>query len=217
MYLPPAFREEDLPTIHAEMQKIQLATLVTVTGSGMVATHLPLMLDSSAGDYGTLYGHVARGNTQWSGNLAEVEALAIFTASGAYVTPNWYPSKHETGKVVPTWMYAAIHAYGKVKFIDDAEWLRDVVTRLTDKHEADSANPWKVTDAPPDYIDAQLARIVGVELPISRLEGKWKFDQRSSQPDRVGILAGLEASGTPGNLEAAGVMRRIEAKRKGHG
>jgi transcriptional regulator len=215
MYVPPAFREEDLPTIHAEMQKIQLATLVTVTGSGMVATHLPLMLDSSAGDYGTLYGHVARGNTQWSDSLADVEALAIFTASDAYVTPNWYPSKYETGKVVPTWMYAAIHAYGKAKFIDDAEWLRGFVTRLTDKHEARSAQPWKVTDAPADYVDGQLARIVGVELPISRLEGKWKFDQRSSQQDRVGILAGLEASGTPGNLEAAGVMRGIEAKRKG--
>jgi transcriptional regulator len=216
MYVPPAFREEDLPAIHAEMQKIQLATLVTMTRSGMVGTHLPLMLDSSAGDYGTLYGHVARGNTQWSDSLADVEALAIFTASDAYVTPNWYPSKQETGKVVPTWMYAAIHAYGRVKFIDDAEWVRGFVTRLTDKHEANSAQPWKVTDAPPDYIDGQLARIIGVELPISRLEGKWKFDQRSSQQDRIGILAGLEASGTPGNLEAARVMRGIEEKRKGH-
>jgi transcriptional regulator len=216
MYVPPAFREEDLPTIHAEMQKIQLATLVTMTGSGMVATHLPLMLDSSAGDYGTLYGHVARGNTQWSDSLADVEALAIFTASDAYVTPNWYPSKQETGKVVPTWMYAAIHAYGTVRFIDDAQWLRDFVTRLTDKHEASSAQPWKVTDAPSDYINGQLARIIGVELPISRLEGKWKFDQRSSQQDRSGILAGLEASGTPGNLEAASVMRGIEARRKDH-
>ncbi len=216
MYLPPAFREDDLPTIHAEMQKIQLATLVTVTGGGMVATHLPLMLDSSTGDYGTLYGHVARGNTQWLESEPEVEALAIFTASDAYVTPNWYPSKQETGKVVPTWMYSAIHAYGTVKFIDDAEWLRDLVTRLTDKHEAGNAQPWKVTDAPPDYVDGQLTRIIGVELPISRLEGKWKFDQRSSQQDRVGILAGLEASGTPGNLEAARVMRGIEAKRKDH-
>ena len=166
------------------------------------------------GEYGTLYGHVARGNTQWSESLPEVEALAMFTASDAYVTPRWYPSKQETGRVVPTWMYAAIHAYGKVRFIDDAEWLRDFVTRLTDKHEAGSSQPWKVTDAPPAYVDAQLARIIGVELPITRLEGKWKFDQRSSEPDRLGVMAGLEASGTPANLEAAGVMRGIEEKRK---
>lgn len=215
MYLPPAFREDDLPTIHAEMQKIQLATLVTLTANGLVATHLPLMLDSTAGEYGTLYGHVARGNSQWRETLPEVEALAMFTASDAYVTPNWYRSKVETGRVVPTWMYAAIHAYGRVRFIDDVEWLRDFVTRLTDKHEAGYSQPWKVTDAPPAYVDSQLARIVGVQLPISRLEGKWKFDQRSSEPDRLGVMAGLEASGTAGNLEAAGVMRGVEAKRKG--
>jgi len=215
MYTPPAFREDDLPTIQAEMRKIQLATLVTLTANGLIATHLPLMLDSSAGEYGTLYGHVARGNVQWQESSPEVEALAIFTASDAYVSPNWYPSKQETGKVVPTWMYAAIHAYGTARFIDDAEWLRDLVTRLTDKHEAELPQPWKVTDAPATYVDAQLARIVGVEIPISRLEGKWKFDQRSSPPDRLGVLAGLEASGTPGNLEAAGVMRGIEEKRKG--
>jgi transcriptional regulator len=214
MYLPPAFREDDLPTIHAEMRKIQLATLVTITGNGLIATHLPLMLDPSAGEYGTLYGHVARGNSQWRDTRPEMEALAIFTASDAYVTPTWYPSKQETGKVVPTWMYAAIHAYGTARFIDDAEWLRDFVTRLTDKHEAGSPAPWKVADAPPAYVDAQLARIVGVELPISRLEGKWKFDQRSSESDRLGVIAGLEASGTPGNSEAAEVMRRTEAKRK---
>jgi transcriptional regulator len=215
MYTPPAFREDDLPTIHAEMRKIQLATLVTLTANGLVATHLPLMLDAAAGEYGTLYGHVARGNTQWSESLAEVEALAMFTASDAYVTPNWYPSKQDTGKVVPTWMYTAIHAYGIARFIDDVEWLRDFVTRLTDKHEAGYSQPWKVTDAPPAYVDSQLARIVGVELPISRLEGKWKFDQRSSEQDRQGVMAGLEASGTPGNLDAAAVMRRIQEKRKG--
>jgi transcriptional regulator len=215
MYLPAAFREDDLPTIHAEMRRIQLATLVTLTGSGLLATHLPLLLDASAGEYGTLYGHVARGNVQWRESSPEVEALAIFTASDAYVSPSWYPSKQETGRVVPTWMYAAIHAYGTVRFIDDAEWLRGVVTRLTDKHEAEFAASWKVTDAPATYVDAQLARIVGVELPIARLEGKWKFDQRSTEADRAGVVAGLEASGTPGNAEAAEVMRRIEIKRRG--
>ena len=215
MYIPAAFREEDLPTIHAEMRKIQLATLVTQTINGLVATHLPLMVDATAGPYGTLYGHVARSNVQWQQTLSEVEALAMFTASDAYVSPSWYPSKQETGKVVPTWMYAAIHAYGTVRFIDDAEWLRDVVTRLTDKHEAEFATPWKVTDAPANYIDSQLVRIIGVEIPITRLEGKWKFDQRSTPADRTGVLAGLEASGTSGNLEAAAVMRGIEGEKEG--
>ena len=217
MYLPLAFREDDLPTIHAEMRKIQLATLVTLTANGMVATHLPLMLDPSAGQFGTLYGHVARLNTQWSESTLEVEALVIFTASDAYVSPSWYPSKQETGKVVPTWMYAAIHAYGRARFIDDPEWLRDVVTRLTDKHETGKAQPWKVADAPDAYVEAQLARIIGVEIPISRIEGKWKFDQRATAKDRLGVMAGLEASGTAQNLEAAGVMRRIEEKRKLNG
>lgn len=214
MYTPPAFREDDLPTIHAEMQKIRLATLVTLTPVGLIATHLPLMLDPARGEFGTLYGHVARGNVQWRESLPEVEALAIFTASDAYVSPSWYPSKLETGKVVPTWMYAAIHAYGTARFVDDAEWLRGVVTRLTDKHEAGFAAPWKVADAPASYVDAQLARIVGVELPINRLEGKWKFDQRSSEADRLGVMAGLRASGVAGSLEAASVMRQIEEKRK---
>jgi len=215
MYTPAAFREEDLSTIQAEMSRIQLATVVTLTPAGLVATHLPLMLDPGAGPYGTLYGHVSRLNTQWSDSLADVDALAIFTASDAYVSPGWYPSKQQTGKVVPTWMYAAIHAYGPVKFIDDPEWLRGVVTRLTDKHEASFPQPWKVADAPPDYVDLQLARIIGVELPIARLEAKWKFDQRSTAPDRAGVLAGLEASASPANLQAAAVMRQIEAKRKG--
>jgi transcriptional regulator len=215
MYTPPAFREDDLPTIHAEMERIQLATLVTLTDNGLVATHLPLMLNPSAGQYGTLYGHVARSNSQWSESLREVEALAIFTASDAYISPSWYPSKQETGKVVPTWMYAAIHAYGTVRFIDDADWLRAVVTRLTDKHEAGFPAPWKVTDAPPGYVNTQLARIIGVELPISRLEGKWKFDQRSAPGDKAGTLAGLEASGDPDNLKTAGVLRELEAKRQG--
>jgi len=213
MYIPAAFREEDLPTIQAEMRRIQLATLVTLTTKGLVATHLPFMLDPGAGPYGTLYGHIARGNEQWSESLPEVEAIAIFTASDAYVSPSWYPSKQETGKVVPTWMYAAIHAYGTARFVEDVEWLRDVVTRLTDKHEAEFPAPWKVTDAPAAYIDSQLARIVGVEIPIARLEGKWKFDQRSSPADRAGVLAGLEESRIPNNQETAEVMRRIEAKR----
>jgi transcriptional regulator len=217
MYTPPAFREDDLPTIHAEMKRIQLATLVTLTGSGLLATHLPLMLDSSAGEYGTLYGHVARGNSQWSESRAEIEALAIFTASDAYISPSLFPSKQETGKVVPTWMYTAIHAYGTVRFIDDTEWLRGVVNRLTDKHEADFPSPWKVTDAPADYVDAQLTRIIGVELPISRLEGKWKFDQRTAPTDRAGVLAGLEATGDPSNLEVASVLHRLEARRQGEG
>ena len=213
MYVPPAFREEDLPTIHSEMRKIQLATLVTQSSGGLVATHLPLFLDATEGKYGTLHGHLARANEQWSTGLESVEALAIFTGPDAYVTPSWYPSMKESGKVVPTWIYVAIHAYGRARFSEDPTLLREIITRLTDIHEAASPTPWQVNDAPADYIDAQLKRIVAVTIPISRLEGKWKFDQRSSEQDRLGVIAGLRAQGGRKEEEAADIMENFERSR----
>ena len=212
MYIPDAFREDDLPAIHAAIERIQLATLVTLTGGGLFATHLPFLLDAGRGEYGCLYGHVARGNQQWRESSREVEALAIFTADDAYVTPNWHPSKQETGRVVPTWFYTAIHVYGTAEFIEDPEYLRDIVTRLTDKHEAAFPAPWAVTDAPADYVDAQLKRIVAIELPITRIEGKWKYSQRTSAKDSQGVLAGLECS--EASQSVARVVRELEARRR---
>ena len=195
MYLPKAFEEDRLPVLHDAIRSCGLATLVTVTAAGPVASHVPMLLDAAAGERGTLLAHVARANGQWRDTIAGTKALAIFNGPDAYVSPSWYPSKQETGKVVPTWNYIAIHAYGEPEFFDDAERLRALVARLTERQEAGRPNPWSITDAPADYIAGQLRAIVGVALPIERLEGKWKLSQNRPAADRAGVIAGLgEAS-----------------------
>ena len=193
MYTPPAFREDDPAELAAIMRGARLATLVTATAEGLVATPLPLFLVETEGASGTLYGHLARANRQWT--LAPSgEAMAIFSGPDAYVTPSWYPSKREHGKVVPTWNYEAVHAYGPVEFFDDRERLRDAVTRLTELYERPRADPWAVSDAPDSYIEAQLRGIVGVAMPITRIEGKRKMSQNRPPADRDGVAAGLAAS-----------------------
>ena len=202
MYIQPAFRDDDLATLHGTMREARLANLITATEEGLVATPLPLMVASAEGPYGTLYGHVARANPQWK--LAPTgEAMALFMGADAYVTPSWYPSKQEHGKVVPTWNYIAVHAYGLVEFFDDSDRLLDVVTRLTDLHERPRAERWAVTDAPGDFIRAQLKGIVGLRLPITRLEGKRKMSQNRSEADRAGVAAGLAASSRHSDRVAA--------------
>ncbi|WP_024588946.1 FMN-binding negative transcriptional regulator [Aliihoeflea sp. 2WW] len=204
MYTPPAFREDDPAALAAIMREAGLSTLVTATEEGLVATPLPLILDANEGEFGTLYGHVAKANHQWK--LAPVgEALAIFPGADAYITPSWYATKREHGKVVPTWNYVAVHAHGPVEFFEDAERLRDIVTRLTLRHEAARADPWAVTDAPERFIDAQLRGIVGLRLPITRLFGKRKMSQNRPEADRVGVAEGLGASEREGD-RAVGAM-----------
>lgn len=193
MYTPPAFREDDPDALRAIMRGARLATLVTATAEGLVATPLPLFLVEAEGEAGTLYGHLARANPQWKLEPTG-EAMAIFAGPDAYVTPTWYPSKREHGKVVPTWNYEAVHAYGPVEFFDDRERLRDAVTRLTELYERPRADPWAVTDAPGSYIDAQLRGIVGLRMPITRIEGKRKMSQNRPPADRDGVAAGLGAS-----------------------
>ena len=193
MYVPPAFREDDLAALHATMREARLATLVTATAEGLVATPLPLLIAPEEGPYGTLYGHVARANAQWK--LPPMgDAMALFLGPEAYVSPSSYPSKQKHGKVVPTWNYVAVHAYGPVEFFYDADRLLDVVTRLTDLHERPRAEPWAVTDAPEAFVRAQLRGIVGVRLPIARIDGKRKMSQNRSATDRTGVAAGLAAS-----------------------
>ncbi|MCG5239960.1 FMN-binding negative transcriptional regulator [Azospirillum doebereinerae] len=193
MYVPPAFREDDLPTLHAAMREARLANLVTATGEGLMATPLPLFLAPDEGPNGTLYGHLARANPQWK-QPAVGDAIALFTGPEAYVSPSWYAAKGEHGKVVPTWNYVAVHAYGPAEFFDDADRLLDVVTRLTDLHEGTRAAPWAVADAPDDFIRAQLRGIVGLRLPIARIEGKRKMSQNRPAADRAGVAVGLAAS-----------------------
>jgi transcriptional regulator len=176
------------------MREARLANLVTATAEGLIATPLPLFLAPEEGSYGTLYGHLARANPQWK--LAPAgDAMALFMGPDAYVSPSWYPSKLEHQKVVPTWNYVAVHAYGTIEFFEDADRLLEIVTRLTDLHEQPRAEPWAVTDAPEAFIRAQLRGIVGLRLPITRIEGKRKMSQNRSAVDRVGVAAGLAASG----------------------
>ena len=197
MYVPPHFAEKSLPVLHAAMRKAGLATLVTMGPEGLIGSPLPLMLDAEAGEFGTLYGHVARANPQWRAHDPSIEALAMFKGPDAYITPAWYETKRENGKVVPTWNYITIHAYGPVTFFEDATELLDVVTRLTARHEGERAEPWAPSDAPAPFIQSQLKGIVGFHMPITRLQGKWKMSQNRTMPDRAGVVAGLEAEGNP--------------------
>jgi transcriptional regulator len=207
MYIPPAFKDDDVENIRAAIRDARLANLVTSTADGLVATPLPLLLDESEGPFGTLYGHVAKANPQW--RLQPIgEALAIFMGPEAYVTPSWYVTKQETGKVVPTWNYIAVHAYGPVEFFQDPERLLDVVTRLTNRHENSRADPWTVGDAPADFIAAQLRGIVGLRIPVSRFEGKRKMSQNRPAGDRLGVAAGLAASEHSRDREVAPLIPR---------
>ncbi len=210
MYVPTHFAEDRLPVLHQAIREAGLANLVTTGPDGIVASPLPLMLDAEAGPYGTLYGHVARANPQWRTAGPGTEALAIFMGPDAYITPSYYETKRETGKVVPTWNYVTIHAYGTPTFWDDAGRLLDVVTRLTARHEGGRATPWAVADAPPAFTQSQLKGIVGFEMPITRLQGKWKLSQNRSEPDRAGVVLGLRADGQleVGDLVAAGFAGR---------
>ncbi len=195
MYLPTAFRENRIDAVHAAIAGSGIATLVTLTADGLIASHVPMLLDPEPGPYGTLLGHLARANPQAKGALPGVEALAIFQGLDTYITPSWYETKRRTGKVVPTWNYEAVHAYGPISFFNEPERLRAIVTRLTNRQEASRAQPWAVTDAPEDFVQVMLKAITGFAIPITRLEGKRKMSQNRPAEDVAGVVAGLEAEG----------------------
>ena len=188
MYLPAHFEANDLAQLHALMRAHPLATWVTQIQGDYEVNHVPLHLDASRGEHGTLVGHLARANPLWKAPPSA--GVFIFQGPQAYVTPSWYPSKREHGKVVPTWNYAVVHAYGTPRFIHDKPALLELVKRLTDHHEASRAQPWAVADAPADYIDAMLGAIVGVEIPIDRVQGKFKLSQNRNEVDRLGVREG---------------------------
>ena len=194
MYTPRAFALDDLPEIQQLIQHTRLAQLITLGENGLQASHLPLLLNPDEGPNGTLYGHLARANPQWRELQNGSEALVIFAGADAYISPAFYPAKAEHGKVVPTWNYIAVHAYGTPEVFSDAERLLKVVTALTDRHESGRAQPWRVSDAPADYIDGMLKAIVGFALPIGRLVGKRKLSQNRSAADMAGVRDGLAAS-----------------------
>ena len=214
MYTPAHFAENRLPVLQALMHDYPLATLVTLGADGLVANHVPLLFDAvdpaAAGvpgaAVGWLRGHVARANPVWRDNQADSPVLAIFQGPQAYVSPSWYPSKREHGRVVPTWNYAVVHAHGRLQVRDDPAWTHALVERLTREHEAPRAAPWAVGDAPDDYI-AQLTRaIVGIEIPVLRLEGKWKTSGNQPAANRVGAAQGLAASAAEADRRMAALV-----------
>ena len=194
MYTPRAFIEDDPLELQHLIRATRLALVVTYGSEGLQASHLPLLLKAEEGPHGTLYGHLARANHQWQTLAQGGEALVIFAGADAYVSPAFYPAKAEHGKVVPTWNYLAVHAYGHAEVFDEPQRLLTVVSALTDRHETGRTLPWKVTDAPADYIDGMLKAIVGFALPITRLEGKRKLSQNRSSADIQGVREGLAAS-----------------------
>ena len=211
MYVPAHFAETDIPTLHDAIRAGGLATLVTLTADGLIASHVPLLLDPEPTPNGTLIGHLARPNPQARGAIGE--ALAIFQGPEGYITPSYYATKRETGKVVPTWNYTAIHAYGPLRWIDDRAALLDIVTRLTERHESPRAAPWAVSDAPDEFVQGMLKGIIGFELTITRLQGKVKMSQNRPEADRTGVVAGLRADGRPdlADLVAQSATRASQA------
>jgi transcriptional regulator len=207
MYVPPAFAVADLRELRDIIRASRLGFLVTRSSEGLQSTPLPLFLDAQEGEYGTLYGHLARANPQWQSSVAE-DGMALFMGPNAYVTPSWYPTKAATGKVVPTWNYVAVEAHGPVEFFDDPERLRDVVTRLTAIYEEPRDRPWAVSDAPSDYVKSQLRGIIGIRMPIVRIDGKRKMSQNRSAEDRAGVIEGLSQSDNPDDTVVANLVPR---------
>jgi len=209
MYIPQHNEEKRIPVLHQLIRAEPLAALVTLTSTGLIATHLPMVLESAPDTLGVLRGHVSRANPQWHDLNAAVEALAIFSGAQHYITPTWYPGTYEHGKEVPTWNYVVVHAYGPLQIIHDEHWLLTHLEQLTAQSEVDVPTPWKPSDAPADFIRTLLHGIVGFELPIHRLEGKWKVSQNRTSAEKQGVLEGLTALDTPAGL----TMKNLVAER----
>ena len=207
MYLPRHFEETRVDVLHGLMRAHPLGALVTLGPDGLEANHIPFEIDPDPAPFGTLRGHVARANPVWRELSRGADALAIFQGPATYVSPSWYPTKQEGGQVVPTWNYAVVHAYGPLRAVDDPAWLRAFVERLTSRHESGRTAPWHVTDAPADYVDKMVTAIVGIELPVTRLLGKWKTSQNRPARDRAGVVAGLEQDGGDAARAMAALVR----------
>lgn len=208
MYLPPLFREDRLDVLQECIRAHPLGLLISAGPGSLQANPIPFLIDDTAGEHGTLLAHLARANGQWR-ELAEVdECLVVFQGPQAYVTPSWYRTKQETGKVVPTWNYVMVQARGRPRVIEDAAWLRQQIDALTRSREATLSTPWQVSDAPESFIAGQIKGIVGLEIPISRIEGKWKVSQNRPAADRAGVVAGFREQGQPGEPMAALVAAR---------
>lgn len=206
MYIPAHFAAGDLDQVAAFVERVGAADLVTFDGTQIIASLLPMMWDRSAGEHGRLLGHMARANPQWSTTAVQVPALAIVHGPQAYISPSWYESTKVHGRQVPTWNYTAVHFTGPVTFHRDVDWLRDIVTQLTERYEQDRPGRWWVQDAPEKYIDGQLRAIVGVEMLVTQIEAKDKLSQNREPADRAGVITALRAEAEPDARAIADLM-----------
>lgn len=211
MYIPKHFEQPRVEVMHELMRARPLATLITLTSGGLDANHIPLHLSDAPAPFGTLRGHVARANPVWRDLAKEVEVLAIFHGPNTYITPSWYATKKETGKVAPTWNFAVVHAHGALRVSDDADWVRAHLDALTDYHEASFPKPWAVSDAPHEFTEKLIESIVGIEIVITRLSGKWKVSQNQPAQNRAGVIEGLKNCD---HLDAASMATLVEAEAK---
>lgn len=209
MYVPASFREDDLARLHELIRAHPLGLLVTQGDSGPEASPVPFLLDPEEGKYGVLRAHLARANPHWKALAGLTECLVVFQGAEGYVTPSWYPSKATTHQAVPTWNYAMVQVRGCPAVIEDAVWLRRQLDALTHLHEKSRPQPWSVGDAPADYLAAQMKAIVGIEIPIGRIEGKWKMSQNKDAADRAGVVAGMRSDADPHrNIPVAELIAR---------
>ena len=208
MYTPSHFQESRTEVLHELIRRHPLGALIAATPDGVEACHAPFEIDAAGAPLGVLRCHLARANPLWRSLSTAAETLVIFQGEDSYISPAWYAAKQQHGKVVPTWNYVVVHAYGKPRVVHDVEWLRRLVTALTDRHEAGRPEPWRVTDAPADYVDKMLQAIVGVEVEIVRMTGSWKLSQNRSAADRQGVARGLAASSSAADAAMAQLIER---------
>lgn len=209
MYQPPHFQEHEIAPIHALIRACPLGLLISAGQSGLIANPIPFLLDSESGPHGTLRCHVARPNPQWKELTTPQDVLVVFQGSDHYIRPNWYPTKTESHKVVPTWNYAMVQVHGQARLVEDPAWLGRQIRDLTVMMEGGTPDPWAVDDAPEAFINAQIRGIVGIEISISAITGKWKTSQNRNSADQQGVVAGLGALGT----DRASDMARMVAQR----
>lgn len=207
MYTPKHFEEPRIEVMHELMRARSLATVVTFGSGAIAANHLPLHLSTTPAPLGTLYGHVARANPVWRDLDPNVQALAIFEGPGAYVSPSWYETRKTTGRAVPTWNYVVAHARGFLRLVEDPAWLRAHLEALTRHQESEFTRPWTMSDAPSDYIEGMMGAIVGIEIVVTRLEGKWKVSQNQPPENQRGVIAGLSKKGDEESLAIAALVK----------
>ena len=211
MYQPPPFREDRVEVLHDLIRTHPLGLLITAGSSGLLANPAPFLIDDEPGPHGRLRAHLARPNPQLSDLAVADTCLIVFQGPQHYITPSWYATKRETGKVVPTWNYVIVQVRGRPTLVDDATWLRQLLDDLTDRHERARPQPWSVADAPARFVAGQIKGIIGLDIPIDRIEGKWKVSQNRPAADREGVAAGLRDDG--GSAE---VLAKLVAERGSH-